>query len=220
MISAPRISPLARPISASTPETIFVTKPSATAGDVSSAAVFASCSASSSTSSSSTAFSIAASTEPPISSVCWITPRTVAITTRVINARSPRTTRPAPRVGFSPRRFEVHDHGLEDHRQNRGEEQREHDLAHRREAGEHDDRRDDDPDEAPGPDAELGGRAHRRTALSLSLAHPAESVAEPRVPGHHPDRVRFRPRASHARVVLIRRHPTRRDARERRIEGS
>ena len=111
-MSAPRISPLARPISASTPETIFVTKPSATAGDVSSAAVCASCSASSSTSSSSTAFSIAASTEPPISSVCWITPRTVAITTRVINARSPRTTRPAPSVGFSPRRSRFPTAGL------------------------------------------------------------------------------------------------------------
>ena len=48
MISEPRITPLARPISASTPETTFVTKPSATAGDVSSAAALASSSASSS----------------------------------------------------------------------------------------------------------------------------------------------------------------------------
>ena len=169
MISAPRIRPLARPISASTPETIFVTKPSATAGDVSSAAVFASCSASSSTSSSSTAFSIAASTEPPISSVCWITPRTVAVTTSAIKGEKPEDDEAGAEGGLEPSGFEVHDHGLEDHRQNRGEKQREQDLAHRREAGEQDDHGDHDPDEAPGPDAESGGRAHRFTALSLYL---------------------------------------------------
>ena len=159
--------PLARPIRASTPETIFVTKPSATAGEVSSAAV---------------------------SRVLQGFLVDVELVDRLLDRRVDRPAdlvrlldhaphgrhhdqrhegekaeddQPRAEGGFEPAGFEVHDHGLEDHRQDRREEQREHDLAHRTEAREHDDRRDDDPDEAPGPDAELRGGAHRSTALSL-----------------------------------------------------
>ena len=169
MISAPRIRPLARPISASTPETIFVTKPSATAGDVSSAAVFASCSASSSTSE-----LVDRLLDRCVDGVADL----VRLLDHAPDGRDddqrhqreqPEDDEAGAERGFQPAAFEALDRGLEDHRQNRGEQQREHDLAHRREGGEHDDRRDDDADEAPGPDAELGGGAHPTTTLLLWL---------------------------------------------------
>ena len=46
--------------------------------------------------------------------------------------------------------------------QNRREEQREHDLADSAKRDDHYDRRGHDPDEAPGPDAEPGGRPRAR----------------------------------------------------------
>ena len=191
MISEPRIRPLARPISASTPETIFVTKPSAIAGDVSSAAACASRRASSSMSSSSTAFSIAASTEPPISSVCWIDTADGGHRHQGHEGEKAEDDEPGAEGGLEPASFQVPHQRLENHGQNGREEQREQDLAHRPEGGEHDDRRDHDPDEAPGPDAELGGGAHRSAAFWLFLPIQGRRVADPRVPEHHPDRVRF-----------------------------
>ena len=182
MISEPRITPLARPISASTPETTFVTKPSATAGDVSSAAALASCERFLVDASSSTAFSIAASTEPPIPSVCWITPRTVATTTSAHQREEAENDQARAECGLEPAALEVTDQGLEDHRQNCREQQRKHDLADRSERDDHDDRRRDDSDEAPGPDSESRHAGHRSTPPGSALLVHATSLAAPPMP--------------------------------------
>ena len=159
MISAPRIRPPARPTSASTPETIFVTKPSATAGDVSSAAARASSSAASID-----VEVVARVVQRRIDRVADLvpllddSPRRLRPRTMVIKAIRPRTTRPAARVGLSPRRSSFPTNGLEDHGQNGREDQRKHDLAHRGQCGDDDERRRDKSDEGPGPDPDLGKR--------------------------------------------------------------
>ena len=179
-MSAPRIRPLARPIRVPTPETSLVRKPSAIAG--------------------------VAPRSPPgrrpvrprsrrrarrprcrsprrstalIWSACSVTPRTVATTTTAITASRPRTIRPAARVGLSPWRSRLPDQGLEDHGQHGREGQREHDLAHRRQRDDHDDRRHHEPDEAPSQDAKPG---HRTRAVHRDPPLLGARSANPRIP--------------------------------------
>ena len=57
------------------------------------------------------------------------------------------------------------DERLERHRQHGGERHREHDLADRGEAGEHDDRRHHGPDEAPRPDPDARDPAQQAGAV-------------------------------------------------------
>jgi hypothetical protein len=61
---------------------------------------------------------------------------------------------------LQPATLELPHQGLEDHGQNRREEQREHDLADSAKRDDHDDRGSHGPDEAPGPDPDPGNRAH------------------------------------------------------------
>ena len=86
-------------------------------------------------------------------------------------------------AGLEPVTLERADEGLEDHGQNGGERQREHDLAHRRQGGHHDDRRHDEPDEAPRPDPqprdpadEPGDRLGASWAWSLGAVPPSPST--------------------------------------------
>ena len=87
----------------------------------------------------------------PISSAWSTTPRTVARRRRPARASRPSTTRPAARLGFSLWRCEGADERLEHHGEDGRERHREHDLAHRRQRGDHDDRGQHEPDEAPRP---------------------------------------------------------------------
>ena len=115
MISAPRIRPLATATRVLKPDTTLVRTPPVTTGSASSVAARAWSNAALSIPSPpvcSAALSSAASTEAPISSVCSVTPRTVATTTTAIKASRPRTTRPAAKVGLNRWRTRVPTRGL------------------------------------------------------------------------------------------------------------
>ena len=80
--------------------------------------------------------------------------------------------------GLDPVPFEDSDRGFEDHGQHGRERQREHDLAHRGQRGDHDDRRRHEPHEAPRPDSELGNPAQQRRAPAPgSASRPLAPVA-------------------------------------------
>ena len=115
MIRAPRITPPAIATTTPMPETNPARTPVVIVGAASSTAARASARAASSMPSASVcsaSSSSAASVEAPMSWAWSTTPRTVATTTPAIRARSPRTTRPAARLGFSPRRRRVSTRGL------------------------------------------------------------------------------------------------------------
>ena len=101
MMSAPRITPLARPTSEPTPDTSFSTKPPVTAGDAASACARASSSVAWSIERSCERWASAASTDAPISSVWSTTPLNVATSATVIRAISPSTISPAARLGLN-----------------------------------------------------------------------------------------------------------------------
>ena len=171
MISAPRIRPAARPTSASRPETIFVTKPSATAG---------------------------ARLLGRRTGVVHRGRIEAELVGGDLTRRVDRGADLVPLVDHSPdggdhhhghqadqaeddqaggqgglelAALELPDQRLEDHGQNGCEEQRKHDLAHGGQRGDHDDRRHHAPDEAPGPRADPGKRAvHHRSKVPDSRA--------------------------------------------------
>ena len=112
MIRAPRIRAPAKATSEPRLDTIAGSTPSPIVGAASSVAARASSSVFSSRPSSWTAYSFAASTDAPISSVWSSTPRTVAVTTTVITRSNPSTSTPAARLGLNPRRSRLPATGL------------------------------------------------------------------------------------------------------------
>ena len=185
MIRAPRIRPLAKPTRVLTPETRWVRKPSAIAGAASLVAARA------------------VSREAwSMSELCqrrWRSPldRGTDLIGLVGHAadggdhdaghqgEQTEDDQAGGEGGLDPVAFEGADRGFEDHGQHGREHQREHDLAHRGQRGDHDDRRRHEPDEAPRPDAELGNPAQRRRTpaqLRVASARPvAVSISVGRV---------------------------------------
>ncbi len=100
-MSAPRITPLAKPTRLPRPVTTVVRKPPSTVGAIDVTAARTSSAVAGSTPSEVSASATAASTEAPIWSSCPTTPWTVPTRTTVTRPSTPRTTMPAAAVGLT-----------------------------------------------------------------------------------------------------------------------